>query len=243
MKNQSKKIGEWSFSELKTALQYVVKAAPTPRAKTIRPHLEAICFDGDRVIATDGHRLHTRTLSTSINELIVLNMDVIKVILASSAKIITIYKLGSMVDICLGDQKIQVYPSEGFPSDWENVIPKIFDFKAVLETKVLKAKLTEIKKDMPKHHDRLKLKIEKNLITFFGLTLDDENAIIERPYDSFACETTDLADVFEIGLDIKYLLQALPKDKTVVLNCLNSIDPILLTSQNTTALIMPIRLS
>jgi DNA polymerase III sliding clamp (beta) subunit (PCNA family) len=55
----------WPAAEFRAALSYVL---PAVSSDTTRPHLHGVYLDGSRVASTDGHRLHTAALPSSLAE-------------------------------------------------------------------------------------------------------------------------------------------------------------------------------
>jgi DNA polymerase-3 subunit beta len=61
---------------MRAALDYVLPAASTDEQ---RPHLNCICLDGGRMMATDGHRLHAADIPTNLPEPMLLPLQAARI--------------------------------------------------------------------------------------------------------------------------------------------------------------------
>ena len=128
----------WPSKGLGEALAYVLPAASTDDG---RPHLNCVSFEADRMVTTDGHRLHVANLPSCLNQPRLIRLD--------TARTLTrILKLGEHAVIAAADDYVRIGVGP-----WQ------------LTSKLVDARFPPYEKVVPSRDDRTSIQIESHIFS------------------------------------------------------------------------------
>lgn len=225
---------------LQEALTWVLPAASTD---STRKHLNSVFIDQDAVVATDGHRLHLAPSPIAPDQ---------PLLLASTAAIVLsrILKCDDQVVVARHKTKdhdqlrVRCGPwqidtrllDETFPP-YNNVIPakEAQQSQVVFDITTLNTALAQVMK----LSERGNVKVMVNgavTLAPWGSTLGEADVIVPT------IENNHNGPDIELGLDGKYLLDALPRAGQVEMRLCKPLDPVRVDTDGRVAIIMPLRL-
>jgi DNA polymerase III sliding clamp (beta) subunit (PCNA family) len=230
--------GSWDTPTFQDALSWVL---PATSKDPTRPHLSGIYFDNEAVVATDGHRLHLSRLE---------GMD-------SGPTLVPAKAISSLIKILPGHDHIQVHRADDLlrftVGSWElttkvmtekfppygMVIPSVSyeAFHTIIES----ARLTEALKQLPRlppgRAQGVTLRINGQM--YLERETDQGKASVAvEPVDS-----THRGDDFEVGLDGRYLIDALAAgEELCTIRFGGSLDPVRIEPGEKLAVLMPLRI-
>lgn len=124
-----------------------IEAVARVASRDISRHaITRVLVEPEAVVATDGHRMEVRYISTHLDKPFVLPQDAINLLVSTKESVHVAIKGGS-VWLHSGLYTVRVPNSDEFPA-WRNVLPKNDDFE--YEVRVNKAALRDFCKRVPK---------------------------------------------------------------------------------------------
>jgi DNA polymerase III subunit beta len=202
----------WDAATLRDALAWVLPAAS---ADMTRPHLTAVYFDNEAVVTTDGHRLHlTRLegLNAGPTALPARAIGALCRILRDAGRVAAHRAEKGFIRFTAGAWELTTtIMTERFPP-YEMVIPpaSFESFHAVVEV----ARLTEALKRLPRARAgrNVAVKLRVNGQIFLERDTGEGSSSAGVPL----VQSTHTGADFEMGVDGRYLLDALAVDDEVV---------------------------
>lgn len=230
----------YNGEELLNILSRVIYAASLDDS---RFHLNGICFDENRVIATDGHRMEIAELSIKlVDKPIIAPRDGVAFILLAKLldKVkgnISIYLLDKEMVVATNDKRVIMKLIEGEYPDYKRIIPSGPVSKLIMvDRKELLSAVLELK---PFVTDRNKgIKITANgSIDMSAKHPDMGTASISVP-----CETTNSEEV-DLIVNLGYMIDALrvSKGDKITMTYVRKGAPIIFSGDDQWSLLMPMK--
>jgi DNA polymerase III sliding clamp (beta) subunit (PCNA family) len=232
-------VGTCHAGQLQEALAWVLPAASTDPT---RKHLNSVFIDRD-VVATDGHRLHLAPSPIALDQPLLLPSGAARVltrVLRQDDQVVVARRKNEDQDqLCVrcGSWQLDTHLMlERFPP-YTNVIPARGEQQSqvVFDTAVLCMVLAQVMK----LSERGNIKVCVNgtvVLSPWGASLGKAQLAVP------ALENDHEGPDLELGLDGKYLLDALPRTGQVELGLGGPLDPVRVDVDERLAVIMPVRL-
>ena len=198
-------VGIWPSKSLLEGLIFVL---PAVSKDDTRLNLNSVQFESDRIVATDGHRLHLAKLPAVLAEPFLLPSDAaktLKFILTGSDQVI-VARSGDIVRFKAGAYKLDVrLMDERFP-DINKVVPKTKDAKIRLEVDpaLFSRALDQLAKVASDKH--LKMTVNGKL-TIEAFDPDTGSAELTVP----TLQSTHTGEDLVVGFNAGYLSEAIKK--------------------------------
>lgn len=207
--------GAWRLSDLPepdlsgavawhpVVIQQIEAVARVASRDTSRHTITRVLVEPEAVVATDGHRMEVRYISTHLSTRFVLPQDAINLLVSTKESVHVAIKGGS-VWLHSGLYTLRVPNSDEFPS-WRHVLPKNDDFE--YEVRVNKAALRDFCKRVPKAQAGSQPVI---------MTVIPDEITVRFEWGGGAMRSEDIASSYgnvkqttRIGLNASYLLDLL----------------------------------
>ena len=226
----------WPASDVRTTLEYVLPAVSTDDG---RPHLNAVYLDLEKIVATDGHRLHLADLPGRLPDPLLIPLESAKTLgrISKLGDQLILARAGNVVRARVGAWQLDAKLADARFPPYEKVIPTERPTKMTVDrallTKAL-ARVTRLSKGKI-----VKLTINGQ-VSIAASDPDLGSVAIDVPL----IETNHVGDDIVMGVNPAYLKDAItPKQKTIQLGLSNPTDAMTLDlGGGRFAVVMPTRL-
>ena len=226
----------WPVDGIREALGYVLPAASKDDS---RPHLNAVCFDLDRIVTTDGHRLHMARLPSKLPEPVLLSLDAAKTLgrLLKKADQVILARTGDVVRARVGEWQLDAKLVDASFPPYEKVIPSVTTFTTTVDHALFTKALARVSRLTKAGMVRLTV---NGQIAIATSDPDLGNAAIDVP----VIETSHEGDDLVMGLNPAYLRDAVStKEEIVTLHMSGATDAVRIElGEGKSAVVMPTRL-
>jgi len=226
-------VAVWPADPIATAIDYTLPAASTD---STRPRLNGICFESRRIAATDGHRLHVAITALPLDVPFVLPLPASKILRRILKDIVVIARADGRLLARTGNWLLECkLIEEDFPPI-DQVIPR----NQATQVSVNAALFTRALKQVAGVSSRsIGVNLRVNGVIELSATDPDigESRSIVNP-----TSTNHTGDLLDIGFNSAYLLDAIAKRESATLKFDGPLDPITVTTEDTLAVVMPMRI-
>jgi len=233
-------LGMCDARQLQEALSWVLPAASTDPT---RKHLQSVFFDQDAVVATDGHRLHLAPSPIAPDQPLLLASTAAavlgRILKCDGQVVIARHKTKDQDQLrvrCGSWQLDTRLLDETFPP-YAHVIPAkdTQQSQVVFDTAALHTALAQVMK--LSEHGNIRVCVNGAVVLSpWGSSLGEAELAVP------VLENNHSGPDLELGLDGKYLLDALPRAGQVELGLGGPLDPVRVDMDGRLAVIMPVRL-